>query len=779
MNTEGYSDGYLLPSLWPCAFACILSLCWWLLCWITGVNELSDTVVGGEEIKYFVNHTGNIMPKEERIVLFRPKASLIHTIGGDLIKDEMAGVIELVKNSYDADARNCIIRFHGTLSPEEGFIARTLEISDDGTGMTSDDIINKWMIPATESKQLNPKSKGGRRVLGNKGIGRFSAMRVGDHLKITTTSKETGETSVVSVDWSIFTQGDKFLDDLELGIPLSTEITKGRPQGTTVEIGALNDVWDEKRVDCLKTQLEVMISPFADDFNIKVELDGGRDFKRTLKIVYIEDPIPEDYFIRAEVSATGSTTIYYNRLVNPDFEENTLSITRQIDDILNPNSIKSGKKERYDCGKFVLEMKIWDADKELIDKKAADLSMSPREVKDHNEIRKGISVYRDGRGIRPYNDSSFDWLNLDKRRIDQPGVKIDSRKLRGRVFLSSEDNPNIQDKSSREGLKENNAYFQLKTTIINILRSVENDRYNYRVHYSRISNKEKNPKVNRERISNEIIFIIRSHTNNLEIEKEVRDKLSSISKSVEEEEEMLESQKIALHVMYGVGIMSTYIVHEESNLSNSINSAANNINRTIKGATSAGQLTVVGPKLIELTRDVDTLKTSNDKLMEMRKSLVTVTGKKPGKKKISVRKVYDQLESIFSIELRQKNISLTPVIKADQIVAHEGDVFIALFNVIGNSIYWVQTVNPPRQISFECYSSEEYWHIEIEDNGPGVSEEDAESIFDLNFTRKQDGMGIGLFLAKESMERTGGEILLKRTGPHALFEIKIKKPKGE
>lgn len=119
------------------------------------------------------------MPVQTESVRFRPRARLVDTIGADLIRDEMAGVVELVKNAYDADARSVTIRFEHLLDPTESAIV----IDDDGHGMSRDALLNGWMSPATHLKEVERESPSGRPMLGRKGIGRFSAMRLGDVLR--------------------------------------------------------------------------------------------------------------------------------------------------------------------------------------------------------------------------------------------------------------------------------------------------------------------------------------------------------------------------------------------------------------------------------------------------------------------------------------------------------------------------------------------------------------------------------------------------------------------
>ena len=88
----------------------------------------------------------------------KPKARIIRTIGDELISNEVVAIIELIKNSYDADATKVTITFEGSLKRGEGNII----IEDDGTGMSLNTIQKAWMEPATSFKKVKTKSGKGR-----------------------------------------------------------------------------------------------------------------------------------------------------------------------------------------------------------------------------------------------------------------------------------------------------------------------------------------------------------------------------------------------------------------------------------------------------------------------------------------------------------------------------------------------------------------------------------------------------------------------------------------
>lgn len=88
-------------------------------------------------------------------------------------------------------------------------------------------------------------------------------------------------------------------------------------------------------------------------------------------------------------------------------------------------------------------------------------------------------------------------------------------------------------------------------------------------------------------------------------------------------------------------------------------------------------------------------------------------------------------------------------------IGYPEDLSTALVNIVGNSIHWLEdskTQDPQILISIRGLPSEAI--IYIDDNGPGVKQEFAELIFDVGFSLKRDGTGLGLNIAREALARS-------------------------
>lgn len=217
---------------------------------------------------------------------FQVHPSVIFKLGEDLITDDYQALSELAKNCYDADASRSQISIftktryclkNGVLTETEDQetddIRGMIEIADDGFGMTEENIERGWLtISASvkrEMKLLGKTTPKGRTPLGDKGLGRLGAQRLGLILEMITKTAE-GEALSVLIDWRQFA-GEEALS----GIPVSVRSVGGfgRNHGTTIRIYGLENVeqWKDKRA--LQEHFIDIISPYSRDLGFTVDLN--------------------------------------------------------------------------------------------------------------------------------------------------------------------------------------------------------------------------------------------------------------------------------------------------------------------------------------------------------------------------------------------------------------------------------------------------------------------------------------------------------------------------
>jgi signal transduction histidine kinase len=402
-------------------------------------------------------------------VQFKISSALKTIIGKELITDDFIAMFELVKNSFDANAKRVDITIESL-----GTDAAKIVIQDNGDGMDKDDIVGKWLFVAYSEKKkqqdYRDKIAGGRIFAGAKGIGRFSCDRLGEGLKMYSKKKgQKGAWHVLKVDWSKFeVDAEKEFQNISAQYTTEDAIPYDIRYGTVLEITMLRSPdWGREKLLRLRRSLERLVNPNqendADNFQIQL---------------YCPDEQNEDDQIRKEKEKQHEE-IHAWQLVNgpvKNFVFETLELkTAQI----LVEVIEDGTEIRTcltDRGRRVYELvekspfsaelngiKITLFALNLAAKNAFTRRMGMR-VFDYGSV----FLYKNGFRIHPFGDPGNDSLGIDKRYTQGVFRRLGNRDLSGRIEINGP-NSAFQETSSRDGgLIENKAYADLKELIVEV-----------------------------------------------------------------------------------------------------------------------------------------------------------------------------------------------------------------------------------------------------------------------------------------------------------------------
>ena len=207
-------------------------------------------------------------------------AHVITQLGEELITDAEQALLELVKNSYDADSSWCSVEvdtdYISSTTPGEkkGKLLGKITVSDDGCGMDRTAIDKGWLtISLSLKREAKLKGKAtkkyNRTPIGDKGLGRLGTMKLGRVLKIITYHHPKEEGHEVLFSWEEFKSGTPLGD---IDIQAKTVPASGKT-GSIVEVIGLNDLgfWEgSKRIDTLRGKLSTLISPFKKFANFTI-----------------------------------------------------------------------------------------------------------------------------------------------------------------------------------------------------------------------------------------------------------------------------------------------------------------------------------------------------------------------------------------------------------------------------------------------------------------------------------------------------------------------------
>jgi len=676
--------------------------------------------------------------------ILRPRARIVRTLGDELISNETVAVIELVKNSYDADARNVIVRFTGPLEEGKGKI----EVIDDGTGMTFKTIKSAWMEPATIIKRKKRKSLKGRSILGEKGIGRFASAKLSEKLTMLTKSAESADELIVVFDWSNFGH-DLYLDEVKC----SWEKRKGqsiKKHGTILVMEKLNTDWDVEKLRKLRAALSRLISPFKpmEDFTLSFELP--EEYKNLSGIVEAPPSLKHPHYtIEGDIQGDGSYELTYKSIGKKESKHFSGKFVLQ-------------RNRKPLCGHFHIELRVWDRDR--LDELAGKMKFTVMDIRrDLNEAA-GISVYRDVFRIMPYGERDNDWLRLDFRRVQNPTMRLSNNQIVGYVHISREKNPALKDQSNREGIIESREFSDLRELVKEAMVLLETPRYKER---PRREEKVDTTGLFTGITAEPIMELVQKRLpDDKEAQKIAKETTERIRTKIEHVREVLARYRR----LATLGQLIDVVLHDGHSALNKIDSEIILLEKELKRETLIQK---------NIDKKLSFVKNEAKLLSTLFKRIEPFCGRKRGRPKEF--KIEDGIRNAFDImetNIRELKVKADLPKSSTPVKMDWSELQQIIINLLTNSLYWLsKEPERDRKIIVEIEKEEEGINVIFSDSGPGVNPEYTNNIFEPYFSTKPDGVGLGLTIAGELVDEYGGTLELVSPGTlkGACFQISLRK----
>ena len=391
---------------------------------------------------------------------FTVDAGLIQRLGYELVGRAETAVSELIKNSYDADATVVDVDFIN-VSTQGG----SLIISDNGLGMTKQQLINGFMRISSTDKLHNPTSiRFNRTKAGKKGIGRFAAQRLGERLILVTQTKESTNAIQIEIDW------DKYSIDKDITaitFPIRN-IPKEKVEGTTIKIHGLREKWTEASIKRIYRYVLDLFQPDYLSERSKVDnlaIQNEETFKVNFNLVSNEG---KRSFLNDQISVFNKSLAIFEGYVDKNHHgiitiksesldiDDTMEITYKDEE----NNYSALTDVYFKIHYFIYDRPIYYGDR-----------ISGPELKKIQELSKtasGVRLYRNGFRVLPYGEPKDDWTNIDKRWSTESGkinIPLNNQNLFGFVEIIDPTGNIFEETASREGLIENDAFNQLSDFI--------------------------------------------------------------------------------------------------------------------------------------------------------------------------------------------------------------------------------------------------------------------------------------------------------------------------
>jgi signal transduction histidine kinase len=729
---------------------------------------------------------------------FKADAHLIKVLGEQLIASEKIGILELIKNAYDANASKCNIIIEKI--PSLPFLEQSstefsqlqgpiIIIEDDGAGMDRYALEHGWLRPASTLKtnikerlkeekkkavekgsfgtyntlvKALDKEHHGRIPLGEKGVGRFATHRLGKNLIIQTKTSENDYELVIEIDWDTFDQlgGENFIDLDSVGVHLKRQkpsrdygktnsgtrlITYGGREGYELTEAIIKDI--HKSVLSLKSP-----SKAPECFDIifscpQITFDDEPIYKLFDPNFTLDLLVDEEGLADIELKFTPPRSVPMPEdVIIKDGYDLTAGNSYWGDD-----SNENGRKPQ--CGPFMLHIDIWYRSKPWID------GPDKKDFTQYLDDFGGISIFRDGLNVYPAQwGATVDWLTLKTRHIKK-GAQISYYNMIGNLEIEQTKNIELIDKTDREGMLQNVAFNDLAKLVRTAILFAEVQYKGRRGEYDKLtSDVTRDPKA-LSHTTKIAASIIKNISNNYEINEDQYSLLSDLTveerskkglmnlerslKNLKKSIEVINEVQGTLTEQAGFGLAVAFSVHEIAKITSNF---YNGLSKLLKSPE------INREKLDQLKRSSASLNTELRRLGPLRavRSEPSSTFK--------MMKPINFTHAIFKNKFEKLGIKFTVNTKEDfEVYGRYGTINQIFSNLFTNSCYWLSTVkNKNRVIEVRLNSKDRT--IVVADNGPNIDDSIRPYLFEPGYSLKIPPSGLGLYICKYYMTAMKGNI---------------------
>jgi len=749
---------------------------------------------------------------------FRVAARTMIHLGAELITSDAIALNELIKNSFDAASERVAVNFFISMDMKkiskilsdkdsneaeinindliasdaaddihENICSRYFElisinslhdtlkllvneycfitIGDTGDGMSYEDIVDKFLVIGTDSKLDVKRSSKKNPLLGNKGIGRLSMMRLGDVAEVISSTKKDSFLNHVVFNWKEFYDPNKYIEDIEIEPYRGNKKDCKSKSGTQITIRKLNANWDrgavEEFVDLYIRRLRDPLSKKRIKFPIDVLFNNDRLPAHPIdKWLRDEAHLEAKYTFTPNVKKPDSTIL--RRTLRFKGSESNIIRDWSVSELTHKHDITLEQLKRL--GEFSASC-LW-YNRGRLQRPSIDINI-PKFKKELDKWTGGFAIYRDGFRIGWTGGLHDDWLRMDESMLRKGSFAVNTIQTVGSLAISSEYNEHLVDAANREGIIEDSEFCLLRTImqdeVIDDLRSEvaafgeseEKARITEVTAEKSVADAEKLQKKTlkiastlEKQVSQDLKPLARDIRTNIE---QYGEHVSALNRAIE----LAQEQKINILELAGVGMSVDIVMHELARI-------------TARAQESLKSLT-------KLHTDPDTelvLESIHEQLKAANKRIKNIDPLSPAARQRKVKfdltsfirgilngykpRFENHTVGVFLYIDGEESNSEFPVTMVKGLIAHVFE------NLITNSMYWLkvglESGSKKRNITVNIDTKSRT--IEFRDNGPGIDPKHKERVFKPYFSQKKNGKGLGLYIARELTEYHKGKLYL-------------------
>lgn len=682
---------------------------------------------------------------------FRFAPEILQRLGEELVPHADLGILELVRNAYDADATLCTVTLQTVGNAAE------VVVEDNGDGMSESDIRSGWLLLGKSSKTASRFTKGGRRKVGEKGLGRLAALRLGREVELTTRCREASGAGTLeaslTIDWGRFDNAEA-VDDVPLSI--RTQRTNGLP-GTKIRITRLPQPLSEGDIRRLARSMVLLTGPFeaSNTFRATLSAPGFAEMEELVSNGYFDE---HEYLIRAQVDEKGLASA---NLV--DWTGRVIASAAHSE-LANESSI-------YRCPPAQFELWVFNLSKASFDVRSSTRTVSAvqawlREVG-------GVHLFQRGLRVHPYGDPGYDWLDMNLRRARSPELRPSTNTSVGRVVVN-DDKDQLTPKTDRTGFIENEAFGDLRKFGEDVLDWAAEIRLRIR-EAERQSERDRNKQAVRS-ASRKIAKTLNEVPG--DVRPKVQQALEEYQAAFDKQLKSTEDDLLLYRTLGTVGTVTSVFAHETLRPVATIQQMASSIEVRIRRSVGDNEYAKT------FQAPIDRIVTSTASLRTFAEwPLHMLSRSKRRRRAVDVVRVANEVLGTFAPYLADSGVQAT-VMSDDEaylVAGTQASVESIFANMLANSVHFLgqDPTLPSREVLVAITKSGSRVIVTVSDSGPGLVGISAQDVWLPGRSTREEGTGLGLTIVRDAVRDMGGTITAVDNGELGGAEFRMVFPRAE
>ena len=678
----------------------------------------------------------------------RFSADILRRLGEELNPSLDKGIVELVKNSYDADATACRIEMRRTDLPGGALI-----VTDNGDGMTPAEIERGWLVLGSSTKSAAQRTRLGRIPAGSKGLGRLAALRMGSRALLITRPRTQPEDEYrLVIDWSAFDATD-LVDDVDLTIDHAVRSPEAGP-GTEIRIEGLRKRIQRMEVKRLARELLLLADPFGNEpagFAPTLVAPDFKDLAALVRDRYFEDA---EYHLSATVDESGRATAAVS-----DWKGKRL-FSAEHDELA-----AAARKNPYRCPAARFDLWVFILNRDNFIYRTATL----RGVRQWLSEFGGVHVYHNGLRVMPYGNRGNDWLEMNLRRVRSPEERPGTNTSIGRIDVT-DTSSRLAQKTDRSGFVEDEAF----TELVRFAQSAMDWMANRRMEQAEKRRaRERSTASSTARSAEQAVkTAIAELPDSNRMSLEAAFWQYDLSRS--REEATLRKEVQLYRTLSTAGITAATFAHESSG--NPIKVIRQSIDAVARRASEM----LTDRYEPRLSRPVTRIRRAVNSLAVLgNATLRLLDHDKRRLSRVDLHEVIGEVVDTFRPFLDGRNVATimclcpgTPYVRGSRAAIES-----IITNLLNNSLTAFETAGTmERRIVLSTSVEDGQWRLAVSDSGPGIIDISTRDIWLPGHTTRRNGTGLGLTIVRDAVRDLEGEVDAREHGDLGGAEVSLRIP---